>query len=252
MFAVPRQVLPEIRPSTGTFGDIFPEGTGKAAVPLTAVLGDQHAAMIGQVCLRPGEAKNTYGTGNFLLVNTGSEIVRSKNGLLSTLCYQMEGRPAGLCAGGVGSRDGCGRAMAPGPARRYKQRLRGRDPGRGRRRLRWCLFRPGLLRSFRPVLALGRPRHDRGPDTCQHQGPLGPGHPRSHLFSNPGRGTGHGGRPRAQPGDLEGGRRGHRQRALHAGAGRHSGRAGLPASDRRDHRPGGRLRRRLCGRLLVW
>ncbi|MGP8206739.1 MAG: glycerol kinase GlpK [Acidimicrobiales bacterium] len=94
MFAVPQHVLPEIRPSTGIFGDIFPEGTEKAAVPLTALLGDQHAAMIGQVCLSPGEAKNTYGTGNFLLVNTGSEIVRSKNGLLSTLCYQMEGRPA--------------------------------------------------------------------------------------------------------------------------------------------------------------
>lgn len=64
------------------------------SVPLTAVLGDQHAAMIGQVCLRPGEAKNTYGTGNFLLVNTGTEIVRSNNGLLSTVCYQMEGEPA--------------------------------------------------------------------------------------------------------------------------------------------------------------
>ena len=75
------------------------EGTGRAgvpvtAVPLTAVLGDQHAAMIGQVCLRPGEAKNTYGTGNFLLVNTGTEIVRSRNGLLSTVCYQLEGEPA--------------------------------------------------------------------------------------------------------------------------------------------------------------
>jgi len=50
--------------------------------------------MIGQVCLRPGEAKSTYGTGNFLLVNTGTDIVRSRNGLLSTLCYQFEGRPA--------------------------------------------------------------------------------------------------------------------------------------------------------------
>ena len=60
-------------------------------MPLTADLGDQHAAMVGQVCLRPGEAKNTYGTGNFLLLNTGAEIVRSKSGLLSTVCYQMEG-----------------------------------------------------------------------------------------------------------------------------------------------------------------
>jgi glycerol kinase len=94
MFAIPRQVLPEIRPSTGAFGDIVLEGARSAAIPLTAVLGDQHAAMIGQVCLRPGEAKNTYGTGNFLLVNTGTEIVRSNNGLLSTVCYQLEGKPA--------------------------------------------------------------------------------------------------------------------------------------------------------------
>ena len=94
LFGVPRQVLPEISPSTGTFGDVFVEGAGTDAVALTAVLGDQHAAMIGQACLRPGEAKNTYGTGNFLLMNTGTEIVRSKNGLLSTVCYQMEGQPA--------------------------------------------------------------------------------------------------------------------------------------------------------------
>ena len=94
MFAVPRRALPEIRPSTGTFGDVSLEGAAKGGVPLAAVLGDQHAAMIGQVCLRPGEAKSTYGTGNFLLVNTGTEIVRSRNGLLSTVCYQFEGRPA--------------------------------------------------------------------------------------------------------------------------------------------------------------
>jgi glycerol kinase len=94
MFDVSRRALPEIHPSTGTFGNVCLEGAGKGGVALAAVLGDQHAAMIGQVCLRPGEAKSTYGTGNFLLVNTGTEIVRSRNGLLSTLCYQFEGRPA--------------------------------------------------------------------------------------------------------------------------------------------------------------
>jgi glycerol kinase len=93
MFAVPPEILPEIGPSSGTFGDVFVEGAGKVGVPLTAVLGDQHAAMIGQVCLRPGEVKNTYGTGNFLLINTGTEIVRSDHGLLSTVCYQLAGQP---------------------------------------------------------------------------------------------------------------------------------------------------------------
>jgi sugar (pentulose or hexulose) kinase len=58
-------------------------------VPLTGSLGDQQAAMVGQVCLSAGEAKNTYGTGNFLLLNTGEKMVRSENGLLTTVCYQF-------------------------------------------------------------------------------------------------------------------------------------------------------------------
>ena len=73
------------------YGETVIEGTDRVAVPLTAVLGDQQAAMVGQVCLRRGEVKNTYGTGNFLLSNTGGEIVASKNGLLTTLCYQTSG-----------------------------------------------------------------------------------------------------------------------------------------------------------------
>ncbi len=91
LFGVPREMLPEIWPSSAYFGEVAVEGRGQGRVPLSADLGDQHAAMIGQVCLRPGEAKNTYGTGNFLLLNTGSEIKRSTSGLLSTVCYQMEG-----------------------------------------------------------------------------------------------------------------------------------------------------------------
>jgi glycerol kinase len=58
-------------------------------VPLTGDLGDQQAATVGQVCFNPGEAKNTYGTGNFMLLNTGTELVRSKAGLLSTMCYKF-------------------------------------------------------------------------------------------------------------------------------------------------------------------
>jgi glycerol kinase len=94
LFGVPEQMLPEIRSSSGFYGEAFFEGAGTAPVPVpvTADLGDQHAAMVGQVCLRPGEAKNTYGTGNFLLLNTGHEVIRSNSGLLSTVCYQMEGR----------------------------------------------------------------------------------------------------------------------------------------------------------------
>jgi glycerol kinase len=91
MFGVPRQMLPEIRPSSDPelYGHTLDNGPVGGAVPLSAILGDQQAAMVGQVCLAAGEAKNTYGTGNFLLLNTGHELVRSDNGLLTTVCYQF-------------------------------------------------------------------------------------------------------------------------------------------------------------------
>jgi glycerol kinase len=88
-FNIPRQMLPAIRPSSapGGYGEVRLEAV--AGVPLTGDLGDQQAATVGQVCFAPGEAKNTYGTGNFMLLNTGEEVVRSKNGLLTTVCYQF-------------------------------------------------------------------------------------------------------------------------------------------------------------------
>ena len=88
-FNIPRAMLPQIRPSSDPNGYGELAQPGYAGVPLTGILGDQQAAMVGQVCFAPGEAKNTYGTGNFLLLNTGTELVRSKNGLLSTVCYQF-------------------------------------------------------------------------------------------------------------------------------------------------------------------
>ncbi len=90
-FTVPRAMLPAIAPSSPSqpYGVTAGAGPLGGVVPITGVLGDQHAAMVGQVCLSAGEAKNTYGTGNFLLLNTGEELVRSKNGLLTTVCYQF-------------------------------------------------------------------------------------------------------------------------------------------------------------------
>ncbi|WP_380167225.1 glycerol kinase GlpK [Jannaschia sp. R86511] len=90
-FDIPRQMLPEIKPSSLAegYGTTLRNGPAGAEVPLTGDLGDQHAAMVGQVCFAPGEAKNTYGTGNFMLLNTGEELVRSEAGLLSTVCYQF-------------------------------------------------------------------------------------------------------------------------------------------------------------------
>ena len=84
-------MLPQIVSSSSPepYGLTLPTGPLAGEVPLTAALGDQQAAMVGQVCLSVGEAKNTYGTGNFLLLNTGENIVRSKNGLLTTVCYRF-------------------------------------------------------------------------------------------------------------------------------------------------------------------
>ena len=90
-FNIPRQMLPQIRPSSEPdgYGTLAAGGPLGGDVPLTGILGDQQAATVGQVCFAVGEAKNTYGTGNFLLLNTGEEPVRSKSGLLTTVCYQF-------------------------------------------------------------------------------------------------------------------------------------------------------------------
>src|SRR5690349_21914814 len=90
-FNIPRAMLPTIRPSSDPerYGVTRANGPLGGEVPLTGDLGDQQAAMCGQVCFAPGEAKNTYGTGNFMLLNTGTELVRSNNGLLTTVCYKF-------------------------------------------------------------------------------------------------------------------------------------------------------------------
>jgi glycerol kinase len=102
-FGIPRQMMPQIRPSSAPGG--YGELAGLAAlrgVPLTGDLGDQQAATVGQVCFSPGEAKNTYGTGNFMLLNTGEELVRSKSGLLTTVCYQFgEHKPVYALEGSI-------------------------------------------------------------------------------------------------------------------------------------------------------
>ncbi|MFD3509828.1 glycerol kinase GlpK [Nocardia sp. NPDC058666] len=92
LFDVPRAMLPVIAPSSNptTFGFTNPDGPFKGEVPIMGVLGDQQSATVGQVCFRAGEAKNTYGTGNFLVLNTGTEIVHSTHGLLTTVAYQFD------------------------------------------------------------------------------------------------------------------------------------------------------------------
>jgi glycerol kinase len=89
---IPLSMLPEIRSSSEVYGECKPgilNGT-----PVSGILGDQQAATFGQACLEPGTAKNTYGTGNFMLLNTGAQPVPSEHGLLTTVCYQIGDQPA--------------------------------------------------------------------------------------------------------------------------------------------------------------
>jgi glycerol kinase len=94
VFGVPRSALADIKSSSEIYGYTNPHGPLGASVPIAGILGDQQAAMVGQVCFERGESKTTYGTGNFALLNTGTEIVRSKNGLLTTVCYKFGDQPA--------------------------------------------------------------------------------------------------------------------------------------------------------------
>jgi glycerol kinase len=89
LFGIPREILPQVVPSATLFGMTEPHWLGQA-VPIGGVAGDQQAALFGQACFRPGEAKSTYGTGCFLLMNTGSAPVTSSHGLLSTVAWGVE------------------------------------------------------------------------------------------------------------------------------------------------------------------
>ena len=91
VLGVPASMLPEVKDSSGAFGETDPDVLG-AAIPISGVAGDQQSALFGQGCFEPGRAKNTYGTGCFLLMNTGGEAPRSEAGLITTVAWRREGR----------------------------------------------------------------------------------------------------------------------------------------------------------------
>jgi glycerol kinase len=94
IMGIPRSMLPAIRPSSEVYGHTKANGPFGGVIRVAGDLGDQQAATVGQVCFSPGEAKNTYGTGCFMLLNTGTEVVPSESGLLTTLCYKFGEEPA--------------------------------------------------------------------------------------------------------------------------------------------------------------
>jgi len=101
LFDIPKAVLPEIRPSSGRYGTTRRDGPFGAEVPVCGALGDQQAALVGQACFRPGDAKNTYGTGCFLLQHTGGEPAASDAGLVSTVAYALPGAVAYALEGSI-------------------------------------------------------------------------------------------------------------------------------------------------------
>jgi glycerol kinase len=91
-FGIPSSSLPRILPSAGEFGRTKGLGFLPDGIPIAGILGDQQAALFGQLCLEPGESKCTYGTGSFLMCNTGPEIIYSKHGLLTTVAWKINGK----------------------------------------------------------------------------------------------------------------------------------------------------------------
>ncbi len=89
---IPASMLPEVKPSSEVYGHTHEKTFGGAQIPIAGIAGDQQAALFGQACYEPGMAKNTYGTGCFMLMNTGEKMVPSSNGLLTTIAWGIDGK----------------------------------------------------------------------------------------------------------------------------------------------------------------
>lgn len=100
LLGVPKSMLPEVKDCAADFGVCDAKIFG-AAIPITGVAGDQHAASIGQACFKPGMVKSTYGTGCFAMMNIGDKPIISKNKMLTTICYQLNGKPTYALEGSI-------------------------------------------------------------------------------------------------------------------------------------------------------
>ena len=167
---VPRAMLPEVRDSSAVYGDTDLLGGGR--IPIAGMAGDQQAALFGQACTRRGMVKNTYGTGCFMLMNTGETPIPSHNRLITTIAWRIAGR-AELCAGRQHLHRRRGGAMAARRARHHPQRVRGGKPGGERAGQRRGLSGAGIRRPRRAALGPVRARGDPRPHARHHGGPSG-------------------------------------------------------------------------------
>ena len=171
LFGVPRDALPELVPNWGEVATTDPASFLDLSLPIAGIAGDQQSALFGQTCFDEGDSKCTYGTGSFILTNTGTSLQRSDAGLLSTAAWRSPDGDAHLRARGRDLRDRRGRAVA---ARRAADRRVGRRD-RGDRGHRVVLGGRGLRarahRPRRPALGPARPRPDHRPDPRHHPRP---------------------------------------------------------------------------------
>ena len=236
---VPRAMLPEIRPSAEIYGEA---GAPLQGVPVASLLGDQHAALVGQNCFAPGDAKCTYGTGSFFLQNTGEAPARSENGLLSTLGYDLGvGKPTYALEGSIAVtgalvqwvRDNIG--LIGSAPEIETLALTVEDNG-------GCYFVPAFSGLFAPHWRSDARGVIAGPDRLHQQGPSGQSRARGHRVADA-RGDGRDeNRLRSLAVRAARRRRHDRQQPPDAITGRSARRVGGPADRRRD-----RLARRgLC------
>ena len=232
------------------YGVTSPDGPLGGEVPITGILGDQQAAMVGQVCLNAGEAKNTYGTGNFLLLNTGEKIVRSDNGLLTTVCYQFgDAKPVYALEGSIavtGSavqwlRDQLG--IISGAAQSESLARQVDDNG-------GVYFVPAFSGLFAPYWRSDARGAIVGLSRFNTNAHLARATLEAICYQSRDVVDAMEADSGCAPRGAQGRRRHHRQRPVHADPGRRARRRRGPAGRRRDDRAGRGLRRRPGGRVL--
>ncbi len=178
LFGVPPHALPEVTASTGEIGQTDPEAFLGLSVPIAGVAGDQQAALFGQACFAAGDSKCTYGTGSFVLANTGSTIVRSQAGLVSTVAWMDGSGTLTYALEGSVFVTGRGDPVAAGRARPARPRCGQRRARAVGARLRRRRLRPRADRARRAGLGPGREGRDPGADQGHDARAPGQGHAR--------------------------------------------------------------------------
>ena len=244
-FGIPQAMLPRICSSGEAYGTV--KVGAATGVAIAGILGDQQAALVGQTCFKSGEAKNTYGTGCFLLMNTGERAVRSTCGLLTTVAYKFGKEPAHYALEGsiaiTGAlvqwmRDNLGLIGASAEIETLARTVE--DNG-------GVYFVPGVFRPLCAVLEAQCPRRDRRPDPLRQQGPPGARRARGDCIPDSRSRRSHGAGFGHRPGCPAGRRRHGGQHAADAVPGRYPEPSCGQAADQRDHVTGRGLRRRAGG-----